>query len=80
MTTILDTRCGTYAGYNHHRRNRSRVCKSCAAANRDYMREYRRRTGFSTSVLVPLDLLKRVEAQVDETLATQIRSLISGTA
>jgi hypothetical protein len=73
MTTVLDPRCGTYAGWNWHQRHGSPVCGLCAAANRDYMREWRRKRGVSAAVLVPLAL-------VDETLACQIRSLTAGTA
>lgn len=77
---MLDPRCGTYAGWNSHKWYGSPVCDLCAAAQRDYAREWRRKRGDTFSVLVPLVLLRRVEAQVDETLAAQIRSLTAGTA
>ncbi len=80
MPAPVDARCGTYAGWNSHKWYGSPVCDLCAAASRDYAREWRRKRGDTTSVLVPLALLRQVEAQVDETLATQIRSLTAGTA
>jgi hypothetical protein len=39
---LPDGRCGTYAGWNAHRRAGQRVCLACLHAQRAYMREYRR--------------------------------------
>lgn len=35
--------CGTYAGVSAHKRDRTRMCPACRAANTAYMREYRKR-------------------------------------
>ena len=38
---------GTYAGYNAHRRRGETPCDACRAAQTDYCRDYRHRTGRS---------------------------------
>ncbi len=38
-------KCGTYAGWNDHQRNKEPPCRACKTAQADYMREYRLRTG-----------------------------------
>jgi hypothetical protein len=47
-------KCGTYAGWNDHQRNHEPPCESCRAAHREYMREWRLRTGRVKSVRVRL--------------------------
>ena len=43
MTAQLsDERCGTYAGWNFHRRQGTPICDGCRKAHTDYLREYRR--------------------------------------
>lgn len=34
-------KCGTYAGYNQHRRDRTPTCPACRAAATDYQRKRR---------------------------------------
>ena len=36
-------RCGTYAGWNYHRRAGEAVCRPCLKARADYMAEYRKK-------------------------------------
>lgn len=33
--------CGTYAGYQRHRKQRTATCEPCRTANREYMRSFR---------------------------------------
>lgn len=47
--------CGTYAGVNAHKRYSEQQCDRCRAAQAEYMREWRRRTGRTTSTLQPID-------------------------
>ena len=35
--------CGTYAGYNQHKRDRTRVCPACRTAATKYQRERRKK-------------------------------------
>ena len=37
--------CGTYSGYQKHRRRGEQPCTDCRAASREYMRDYRRTNG-----------------------------------
>lgn len=56
--TIPDTvtgRCGTYGGYQRHKRDGEDACEPCREANNTYARDYRRRTGQTSSTLMPLD-------------------------
>jgi hypothetical protein len=41
-TEKLWPNCGTYAGWNSHRRSQETPCDACKAAFRDYTRAYRR--------------------------------------
>lgn len=43
-------KCGTYAGWNDHKRNHETACPPCTAARNQYMREYRLRKGLVKSV------------------------------
>jgi hypothetical protein len=36
-------KCGTYAGWNTHQRNREMACEPCLAAHREYSRAWRLR-------------------------------------
>lgn len=47
-------KCGTYAGWNEHKRNSEPPCNPCKRAHADYMREWRLRTGRVKSVRVRL--------------------------
>lgn len=47
-------KCGTYAGWNDHKRNHEPPCGPCLAAQRDYVREWRLRTGRVKTVRVRL--------------------------
>ncbi len=48
MTTTDMTACGTYAGYQRHKRAHTEPCPDCRAANAAWTREYRARTGATT--------------------------------
>jgi hypothetical protein len=72
----VDTACGTYTGVGRHKRRGEKLCGPCRAANAAYTRGFRRRTGRSTSVLVPVVLVRRAAEVVPEPLATQLRSLL----
>lgn len=37
------TDCGTYAGYQAHRKANEEACTPCLVANREYLRDYRKR-------------------------------------
>lgn len=41
MTSLTATSCGTYAGYQTHKRQGTEPCSECRRAQRDYMRDYR---------------------------------------
>jgi hypothetical protein len=43
--------CGTYKGWNAHKRNNEDTCPPCQQAQTDYARDWRHRTGRSTSQL-----------------------------
>lgn len=45
MTVEADERCGTYAGAVRHKRCKEPMCEPCRVAYRDYMRDYRSKTG-----------------------------------
>ena len=44
-TGSLAAACGTYAGVQVHRRRKEPSCSECAEAQRQYMRDYRKRKG-----------------------------------
>lgn len=37
--------CGTYTGWNHHKKHKETVCQPCQDAATAYMRSWRFRTG-----------------------------------
>ena len=41
MSTVTETACGTYAGYQTHKRRNTEPCAACRRANRDYQRAHR---------------------------------------
>jgi hypothetical protein len=47
-----DERCGTYAGLNEHRRLREPACEPCLQAGREYVQQWRLRTGRVKSIRV----------------------------
>lgn len=53
----MNPRCGTRAGYERHRREKSVPCDRCLDANRIYMKTYRVTTGAITSIAVPIDVI-----------------------
>ena len=36
----MNEKCGTYAGYRHHVRNKEKVCNSCRVSYRNYQKEW----------------------------------------
>lgn len=48
--------CGTYGGYQTHRRIGEDPCDPCTKARNEYMRDYRRRNGHTTRTLMPVDM------------------------
>lgn len=61
----LGRKCGTFAGYQEHIRNKDPRCEACWRARNEYVREWRLRTGRVKSirvVLTPaqLELLRRL--------------------
>ena len=54
IVTRSVTNCGTYAGFQTHKRIGEEPCIPCAEARNAYIREYRRRKGHTTSTLVAL--------------------------
>lgn len=46
--------CGTYRGYQQHRKAGEKACRACKDARRDYMRDWRRRNGVGRFRLVPV--------------------------
>jgi hypothetical protein len=40
-----ESKCGTYAGWNAHRKAGEKACDACRKACADYMRGYRQRRG-----------------------------------
>jgi ribosomal protein L32 len=47
--------CGTYGGYQTHKKLGQEPCLPCNEARNTYIREYRRRKGHTTSTLMPVD-------------------------
>jgi hypothetical protein len=56
--TVVDdvAPCGTYAGLQRHIRTGEEPCTPCKLARNSYMRDWRRRTGQTTSALVDVDI------------------------
>lgn len=52
--------CGTYAGWNQHTDKYEEICDRCAEAYRKYRQIYRIRNGHTTSINVPIDVLRDV--------------------
>jgi len=46
--------CGTYGGFQTHKKLGEEPCEPCREARTTYVREYRRRKGHTKSTLVPL--------------------------
>lgn len=58
-----DSRHGTAAGYLAHHQAGQYACDDCRSAHTRYARERRRRRGDSRATLVPLDVLRRIQAR-----------------
>lgn len=74
----MSAECGTYAGYQQHRRERTGPCGICYQAHADYMRDYRRRTGLTRTVGVPVHVVKAAIRQVSPGTAKALRQALDG--
>jgi hypothetical protein len=53
----MPTKCGTYAGWNQHKRHGTKPCEDCDSAQAVYIREWRVRTGATKGLLIPIETL-----------------------
>lgn len=62
------SRCGTYAGAQAHRRQGQKACPRCAKAGAEYVRAYRASKGKVTSTRVSNELLIKLLRVAPEAL------------
>ncbi|MFD8496307.1 hypothetical protein [Amycolatopsis sp. NPDC059657] len=62
--TSIDSRCGTYGGYQAHYKRSEKPCPACKHAFTVYMGRWRVRSGRTKNALVPYDVLGALLAAV----------------
>ena len=70
--------CGTYAGYQRHRRDREVPCEACAPMAAAYVRGWRQRKGEIKRVLIPVALLDQAMSECSPETAYQLAEYAQG--